>query len=83
MFSKLFTQKSGFGDRQKVYVSEIRIFGQKSIFFNGTPFFVCALRAHAWIIKVSQKMVADRVLMAVSLKASRKKVAVGVSVGIG
>ena len=40
MFSKLFTQKSGFGDRQKVSVSEIRIFGQKSIFFNGTPFFV-------------------------------------------
>ena len=39
MFSKLFTQKSGFGDRQKVPLSEIRIFGQKSIFFNGTPFF--------------------------------------------
>ena len=39
MFSKLFTQKSGFGDRQKVSVSEIRIFGQKSIFFNGTPVF--------------------------------------------
>ena len=35
------------------------------------------------MIKVSQKMVADRVLMAVSLKALRKKVAVGVSVGIG
>ena len=35
------------------------------------------------MIKVSQKMVADRVLMAVSLNASRKKVAVGVSVGIG
>ena len=29
------------------------------------------------MIKVSQKMVADRVLMAISLKASRKKVAAG------
>ena len=39
MFSKLFTQKSGFGDRQKVSVSEIRIFGQKSIFFQWDPVF--------------------------------------------
>ena len=38
MFSQLFTQKSGLGERQKVYVSEI----------NGTPFFSSKEHRSVW-----------------------------------
>ena len=39
MFSQLFTQKSGTWSTVKSVCFRNRIFGQKSIFFNGTPVF--------------------------------------------